>query len=180
MFFDPISAWLVALIADGVVAGANGVSINVQTKYEYERVKQLNESLNNDIRRIKNQYGVTLAESAYNQIQLHIKFVKNSYPFNCSRGQIVIDLDNQDYIIVLLEECSRWYSNYSDEESQKKTKWYKEASLEARRRKQLYAKQLEETRMREAKEKAKDQTMSAIYVVVGLIIFVALIAFFFS
>ena len=56
--------------------------------------------LNANIRRVKEKYGLTLAEMAYEQIQLHIKVTKNNFSFQYAHGQIVIDLDNQEYIIV--------------------------------------------------------------------------------
>lgn len=136
--------------------------------------------LNGDIRRVKNKYGLDLPELAYEQIQLHIRVTNNSFSFQYAHGQIVIDLDNQEYIIALLEACSESYSKYSYDEAEKKTQWYKNAAIEARRRKELYARELEETRIREAKQRERDQTMSNIYLMVGLIIFVAFIVFFFS
>ena len=122
-----------------------------------------------------------LAEEAYKQIQLQIKVTKDSFSFQYAHGQIVIDLDNQEYIIAVLEECAKRFSKYeSVDEYRQKAEWYRNAAIEARHRKEQYAKEIEETRIREAKEREKQQTMSNIYLVVGLVIFVAFIIFFFS
>ena len=65
MYFDPISTWLVSLIADGiVVAGNKGKCFSV-TEYEQKRINEANASLNANIRRIKDKYGLVLAEAAY-------------------------------------------------------------------------------------------------------------------
>ena len=136
--------------------------------------------LNGDIRRVKNKYGLDLPELAYEQIQRHIRVTKKSFSFQYAHGQIVIDLDNQEYIIALLERCSERYSKYSYDEAVEKTQWYKNAAIEAKRRKELYAKQLEETRIREAKQRETDQAMSNIYMVIGLIIIIAFVIFLFS
>lgn len=182
MYFDPLSTWLVVLIADGInIAGEKFGDNSAQAEYDRERIKQGNEWLNGDIRRVKNKYGLDLPEMAYEQVQRHIRATKNSLAFKYTNGQIVIDLDNQEYIIALLEECAKRFSQYdSVEKYRQKTEWYKNAAIEARRRKELYAKELEKTRIREAKAREKQQTMSNIYLVVGLIILVVFIVFFFS
>jgi len=150
-------------------------------EYHQKSIEQGNRILNADIRRIKEKYGITLADMAYEQIERHIKVIKKSYSFEAANGQIVIDLDNQEYIFSVLEECAKQFSKYeSVEKYRQKAEWYKNAVVEARRRKELYSKELEGTRIREAKQREKDQTMSNIYMVVGLIVFVAFIIFFFS
>jgi len=180
MYFDPLSAWLVALIADGIVIAGQKSTGGTAVEYHQKNIKQRNANLNGAIRRIKEKYGLTLAEMAYEQIQLQIKIAKNSISFQHGNGQIVIDLDNQEYIISVLEECSKWYGKYSYEEAKKKAEWYKNAAVEARRRKEQYTKQLEETRIREAKEQEKQQVVSNILLIIGLVIFVGFIVFFFS
>ena len=160
MYFDPLSTWLVVLIADGInIAGEKFGGNSAQAEYDRKRIKQGNEWLNGDIRRVKNKYGVTLPEMAYDQIQLHIRTTRNSLAFKYTNAPIVIDLDNQEYIIEVLEECAKRYSKYTYDEAVKKAEWYKNAAIEARRRKEQYAKQLEEACMREAKEREKQQTL---------------------
>lgn len=176
MFFDPISSWLVVLIADGVVASWDkGRSGAAASGYEQKHVKQANAALNGDIRRVKNKYGLNLPEMAYEQIKLHINITRNSFSFQHANGQIVLDLDNQEYIIALLEACSKWYGKHPYGEDRKKAEWYKNAAIEARRQKDLYTQELEENRIREAEQREKEQALSNIYVVVGLTIFVAFI-----
>ena len=181
MYFDPLSAWLVALIANGIAIvdeKSKGGSI---AEYHQKSIQQSNRILNADIRRIKEKYGLTLAEMAYEQIERHIKVIKKSYSFEAANGQIVIDLDNQEYIIAVLEECAKQFSKYeSVEKYRKKAEWYKNAAVEARRKKELYAKELEENHIRKSKQQEKDQTASNICLVVGLIVVVAFIVFFFS
>lgn len=180
MYFDPLSAWLVALIADGIVVAGERSRGCPASEYDQNRVQQANQRLNSNIRQVKNKYGLDLPELAYEQIQLHIRVTKNSFSFQYAHGQIIIDLDNQEYIIVLLEACSKCYSKFSYDEAKNKAEWYKKAAIEARRRKDAYAKELEEARMMKAKQQEKAQAMSNIYLVIGLILFVAFIIFFFS
>lgn len=181
MYFDPLSAWLVSLVSNGiVVSGEKSLGGNT-ADYHQKRINQSNDMLNGDIRRIKNKYGLSSPEIAYEQIQLHISVTKKSFSFQSANGQIVIDIDNQEYIIEILEECAKFYSQYESlEEYRTKAEWFKKAATEARRRKEQYAKVLEENRIREAKEKEKEQTMTNIYVVVGFLIIFVFLMFFFS
>ena len=182
MYFDPLSAWLVALIADGtIIAGEKFGGRSAMAEYDKKRIKERNEWLNNDIRRLKEKFELVMPEHTYERIQTQIKIYRDSVSFTRPNDPpIVIDLDNQEYIISLLEECSKRYSQYSNDEFRQKSQWFKSAAVEARRRKEQYAKELEETRIREAKEREKQQTTSNILLVIGLVIFIAFIIFFFS
>lgn len=181
MYFAPLSAWLVTLIADGIIVAGEKSKGGTIAEYHQKNIQQSNNMLNADIRRIKEKYGLILAEMAYEQIQLHIRITQKSFSFQSANGRIVLDLDNQEYIIAVLAECAKKFSQYQSVEKYRlKAEWYKNAAIEARRRKEQYAKELEETRINEAKQREKDQTMSNIYLVVGLILFVAFIIFFFS
>ena len=180
MYFDPLSSWLVALIADGIAIAderSRGSSIS---EYNQKHVIQANKMLNGDIRRVKDSYGLHLPELAYQKIQLHIRVTKNSYSFQYAHGQITIDLDNQEYIIALLEACSEWYSKYSYDEAKQKTEWYKNAADEARRRKALYAKELEATRIQEATQKKTIRAIGCVYLIIGLVFLATFIIFSFS
>lgn len=181
MYFDPISTWLVSLIADGiVVAGNKGKCFSV-TEYEQKRINEANASLNANIRRIKDKYGLVLAEAAYKQIQMHIQSTLNTISFHNMHGQINIDLDNQEYIIDIFDECAKRYSQYeSVEKYQKKAEWYRKAASEAREKKAQYAIELEETRKKEAEQREKEQVMSNLYLIIGLAISVAFLFFFFA
>lgn len=179
MYFDPLSAWLVALIADGImIAGEKNRGESV-SEYNQKNIKQSNDMLNANIRRVKDKYELDLPEMAYEQIQIHIKVTQNSLAFKCANGQIVLDLDNQEYIIAVLEECAKRFSKYEAvEKYREKAEWYKNAAVEARRKKELYANELEASRIREAKEREKQKTMGNICLIVGLIVFVVFIVFF--
>ena len=181
MYFDPLSTWLVALIADGIIISGEKFGGNsAQAEYDRKRIKQQNEWLNADIRRTKDKFGLVMPEQTYESIQRRIKVTKDSLVFKYTNAPIIIDLDNQEYLISLLEECSKRYSQYSSEKYLQKAEWFKNAAIGARRRKERYTKELEENRIKEAKEREKQQTMSNIYLVIGLMIFVAFIIFFFS
>lgn len=181
MYFDPLSAWLVALIADGIIITNEKLDGNsAQAEYDRKRIKQQNEWLNADIRRTKDKFGMIMPEQTYESIQRRIKVTKDSFVFKYTNAPIIIDLDNQEYLISLLEECSKRYSQYSNEKYLQKAIWFKNAAVEARLRKERYAKELEENRIKEAKEHKKQQTISNILMVIGLIIFVVFIIFFFS
>lgn len=179
MHFDPLSTWLVVLISDGLIVSSEKSKSKVtMSEYNQKVIKQSNGILNGQIRRIKEKYGVHFPETAYEQIKQQIEVTKHSYSFQYAHGYVVIDLDNQEYIIELLDACSKYYSDNSEssEEYLQKAEWYTEAAIEARKKKEIYAKELEETRIRKEKERA----MSNVYLVIGLTIFVLFILFFFS
>ena len=181
MYFDPLSAWLVSLIADGIIIADEKTRGGSASEYEEKRIQQGNAMLNGDIRRIKAKYGYDLPEMALDQVKLHIRVTQNSFPFQKAYGRIVIDLDNQDYIIELLEKCADSYLPYTSvDQFRQKVETYRNEAAEAKRRRAIHAKALEEAQAREAKQREHDQTMSNIYLVVGLIIFFAFIIFFFS
>ena len=179
MYFDPLSAWLVSLIADGIMIAGEKSNRGAGAEYNQKCIRDYNRFLNGDIRRIKEKYGLVLAEAAYKQIQIHIRATKQSLQF-CTNPQIVIDLDNQEYIIDVLEECAKRYGKYTYDEAIKKAEWYKNAAIEARQKKEQYAKELEESRIKEEKEREKQQTTSNILLVIGLVVFVGFVIFFFS
>lgn len=121
-----------------------------------------------------------MPEQTYESIQRRIKITKDSIVFKYTNATIIIDLDNQEYLISLLEECSKRYSKYSSEEYLKKAEWFKNAAIEARRRKEQYAKTLEETRARDEQVHLKQQAMSNIYLFLGLTILIVFFIFLFS
>ena len=177
MYFDPLSGWLVALIANGVSL-ANEITIgdSALAERDRERAKQSNQWLNNVIRKEKNRTGLSMPEYSYDRIQSFINTCRRSSPFKYGKTAIRIDMDNQEYIIDLLEACSQKYSQYSDENRCNKAKWFKNAANEARRRKEQYAKMLEE----EAKEKQKQLTESNIYFAIGMVLVVLFVIFLIS
>lgn len=180
MYFDPFSAFLVNLIADGIVVAGEKSRGSSASEYDQQCVKQRNEFLNADIRQLKNKFGLRLPELAFESIQRSISVTKDSFAMRYANGQIVIDLDNQEYIVALLEECSKSYSQYSHDSAKQKAEWFKNASIEARRRMEICAKELEATRIREAKQRENEQYISFIFMVIGIMIFFAFLILIFS
>lgn len=178
MYFEPISAWLVALIADGIILIDEKSRGPTVTEYNQKHVKQSNEILNNNIRRVRKDYGLGLPEMAFEKIKLHIQTTQKDFSFRYAHGQILIDLDNQDYIIELLEACEKRFSQHSIvEEYRKKAEWYKSAANEAKRRKEEYIKKCEEERILNEKTQEKEKTMTIVYTVIGFLIIAVFIAF---
>lgn len=178
MYFDPLSAWLVALIADGIIIADRNFGTNsARSEYDQKRIKMSNELLNGDIRRVKKDWGLTCPEHVYEQIQMYIWVTQRDPAFKSANGRIIIDLDNQEYIIAVLEECAKRYSEQSPvEEHREKAKFFKNAAIEARKRQEQYIVELEE----EAKEQEKQQATSNVLLVIGLIIIVAFVVSIFS
>lgn len=181
MYFDPLSTWLVVLIANGINLASEKCGGNVaQTVYEHECATKVNEWLNKELRWIKKKHGVRNANWAFDEVHQCITRASKSYPFNCSRGEIIIELDNQDYLIELLEECAKQYTNrrikfYLSEEG-KDAEWYKNAAIEARR---LRTKYLHETRLKEEQQK-KNEAIGCGFLIVLSFAFIVLLVYFFS
>ena len=114
MYFDPLSSWLVAIIANGAnIAGEKLGGNTAQKAYDQERIERGNQWLNIYIRQIKDKHGLRSPEYAFEQIQLHITTTKESLVFKYTNAPIVIDLDNQEYIISVLEACAKVYADNS-------------------------------------------------------------------
>lgn len=178
MYFDPLSTWLVVLIADGIILFNEKTKSKAAVEYSQKVVKQNNSILNAQIRRIREQYGLNYPEEAYKKIKRQINAIQRSWSFQYAHGQIIIDIDNQDYIIDILEACSKYCNGKGEiyEEYRQRAEWYKNAASEAKKRKSLYVEELEEIH----RQKEKERTMSNIYLVIGLFVFVVFIIFFFS
>ena len=180
MYFDPLSAWIVTLIADGLVISSERCRGGYVREYDRKQIAQSNEILNASIDRIKNKYGVSLPEMAYKEVQLQIKVTMNSTFFKRAGGAIFITPDNQEYIISLLDGCAKQYSGYEYDEAQEKFEFYHSAAIQARTIKKRLEKERKEVQIRQAKELANEQTMSNIYLIIGLIIIVFFLLFLFS
>jgi hypothetical protein len=177
MFFDPVSSWLVVLIADGIILSSEKFGGNAaRDEYERECIKERNHMLNCDIRRIKKKYGLMLSDMAYDEVKRSINFTRKSYPFNCSRGEIIIDLDNQEYIISLLEACAKKYESYSGVDSKKKADWFRKAAVEAKIKKEQYTKVLAQKEL----EKQRQESAGCVILCIGLILLFLFVLFIFS
>lgn len=182
MYFDPLSAWLVALIADGINIADRNLGVNsARVEYDKKNIKLHNEMLNGNIRRVKEEWGLSCPEHVYEQIQMHIWVTQRDPAFKSANGRIIIDLDNQEYIIAVLEECAKRYSEESPvEEHREKAKFFKNAAVEARKRYEQYTIEFEKKRIKDAEEQEKQQATSNVLLVIGLIIIVAFVVFIFS
>ena len=173
MFFDPLSAWLVVLLTEGAIVANEKFGINAsQAEYERECVLEKNKWLNSDIRRIKENNGFSSPEYIYERIKSAVDVTMKAYPFNCGRGNIVLDLDNQKYIIAILEKCAEVY----EIKSPQKAKWFKNAATEARGLEKKY----EEMRIKENKEREKQENKRFIWLLIGAVIVTILAKLIFS
>lgn len=178
MYFDPLSAWLVTLIADGIMVAGDKKGYSSPTERRRQIAKEYNDRLNGYIRGIQRRNGLTLAERSLNEIQNDIKMIKRDFSFQYSQGHIVIELDNQEYIIALLEKCADNYSKYSYEEAVNKAQWYRNAAIEARRRKEQYIKALEEARIKAAEEQRKQNITNTVLSVIAIILISIVVVIF--
>ena len=183
MYFDPISAWLVALLFDGAeIIAERTKGGTVIEEYNRERIESRTRSLNSDIRRMKAKCELIMPEYTLNQIQRHIYLIKKDLQFQQGNGEITIDPDNQDYIIALLESCVETY--HKDEERaltlnqselakkyRAKIESYQKVITDTRELKERQIKEREESRIR--KEKQNENTGKVI--ILGVIIVVLII-----
>ena len=118
MYFDPISAWLVALLFDGAEVLAEQTRGGTIAEYHKERIAQLNRNLNGSIRRERKKYELAVPEMELERIQLHIRIAKKSFEFQQGNGEIIIDPDNQDspvqqgpaFFLVYIESAQESYA----------------------------------------------------------------------
>ena len=175
MYFDPLSSWLVALIADGIMIASDKKGYSSPEKHRIRIAKEYNERLNRYLRGTQRRNGLMLAERTLNEIQNHIKRLKRDLLFEYSQGNIVIELDNQEYIIALLEKCADDYSKCSYEEAVNKAQWYRTAVIEAQRRKEQYLSALQEARIKAAEEERKQNVKNTILSVIAIILITILV-----
>ena len=183
MYFDPISAWLVALLFDGAEVLAEKSRGGSIAEYHKERIVQLNRNLNGSIRRERQKYELDLPEMALERIQLHIRTAKRSFEFQQGNAEIIIDSDNQDYIIALLEACVDKYHEYEKkysysakavEEYRTKAASYQEVIAKTKLEKEMRAKEEAEAKLKQEKERESTSIMTilAILAVIFFVIFI--------
>lgn len=183
MYFDPISAWLVALLFDGAEVLAEQTRGGTIAEYHKERIAQLNRNLNGSIRRERKKYELAVPEMELERIQLHIRIAKKSFEFQQGNGEIIIDPDNQDYIIALLEACvdkcheyekKSSYSAKAVEEYRTKAASYQEVIAKAKLEREKRAKAEAEAKLKQEKEHENTNVMTlfAILAVIIIVIFV--------
>ena len=77
MYFDPLTSWLVALIADGIVISSEHVSDSKMSEHYKENGRRINAGVNGDISRIKTR-GYFSAENALENIKATIERIYDS------------------------------------------------------------------------------------------------------
>ncbi len=176
MYFDPVSTWLVVLIADGIAVlsekSGDGTSYD---KWHREEVERENKILNEILRREKvgyeeiahlyygKQYGAygTGPEAVYQfKVKSMIDRLVKSVTFEKTPWEIVIEPDNQDFIIRLLEDCEKTCLLHEDEKVRERAIRYGEAAKEALKKKEEYLSELEKKRIQEEIEKKRDEEAS--------------------
>ena len=60
MYFDPLSAWLVSLIADGIIIAGEKSNSGAGAEFNQKCIEDYNKYLNADIRRIKSKFMIYL------------------------------------------------------------------------------------------------------------------------
>lgn len=182
MYFDPISAWLVALLFDGteiIFEQARGKTV-VDDFYR-DRIESRNRSLNSDIRRVRAKYELIAPEYTLNLIQRHVCLCKKDIPPQYGVDVICIAQDNQEYIIALLESCVASY--YEDEqkalsfnqtnmagEYRTKIQSYQKVIANVREYQKHQAEKHEATLIKKEKEKQIDNTAKIILIAIAFVI----------
>lgn len=106
MYFDPLTSWLVALIADGISISGSRVSNSQMAQHYRESAKRTNAIMNGSILRIRDK-GYFSAESALNDIKLHVEWAESSYEIKHRYAKLEISKDSFDFIVKLCEECKK-------------------------------------------------------------------------
>ena len=115
MYFDPLTAWLVALLADGTVIAGNHTSSSKMNQYYKESAKRTNDMMNGSILSIRDN-GYASAETALNDIKFHIEWAQKSYEISNHYGELEISKESYEFILRLCEEskvyCEKQYDLY--------------------------------------------------------------------
>lgn len=185
MYFDPISAWLVTLLFDGALIIGEKTKGGTIDEYHKEQIKQANRSLNCNIRGVKAKCELDLPEHALKNIRLHIRIAKNSFSFQQGHGNIIIDTDNQDYIIALLEKCVKIYDEYEKkcldipiaaEKYRSKAESYKKVMANVRQLKEKQDREKEEADIRKVNTTENENSNMILFILAILVIFIAILA----
>lgn len=115
MYFDPVSGWLVALIFDSAITLNEKITSRPERNYNEKEIRSKNKVLNEDIRRLKKQYALSFPEQRIKDIKGYIEVVKSSSEIKFGYSDVIIDYDNQEYMILLLENCVALYRGYAKE-----------------------------------------------------------------
>ena len=117
MYFDPLTAWLVALISDGIIISGEHVSNSKIVQHYKDRAKRTNSVMNSSILTIRNK-GYYSAEAALNRIKIHVELAQKAYEIRQGYAKLEISKESFDFIIKLCEECRadylKQYETYSN------------------------------------------------------------------
>ena len=117
MFFDPLTAWLVTLIADGIIISGEHVSSSEMAQHYKDSAKRTNGIMNGSILSIRNK-GYFSAESALRDIKTHVEWAQKSYEIRQGYAKLEISRESFDFIVKLCEECRadylKQYETYSN------------------------------------------------------------------
>ncbi len=108
MYFDPLTTWLVALFADGIIISGEHASGAKMAQYYKASAKRTNEMMNGSIMSIRNK-GYFSAESALRDIKFHVEWAQKSYEIRQGYAKLEISRESFDFIVKLCEECRADY-----------------------------------------------------------------------
>lgn len=110
MFFDPLTSWLVVLIADSISASSNHVSNAQMAEYYKKSAKRVNNIMNGSILALRDK-GYVSAEHALRDIKIHVEWAQKSYEISHGYAKLEISRESFEFIIKLCEECQAKFSD---------------------------------------------------------------------
>lgn len=183
MYFDPVSSWLVILLANAPEILSEKLGGDQSAEYYRENLALYTKMLNAEIRAIKDKTGIDqYPDMTLERIQRSIRSTQNvCSAIKYGYGKLIIDPDNQEYIVNLIAKCAEQYRElerkYVDNpvragEYRKKAESYENTVLKARDYWKKQALQMEEERI------LQEKTGKSILCLLG--VFIILIIIFFS
>lgn len=110
MFFDPLTAWLVVLIGDGLTISSQYIGNSEMAQHYKKMAKMHNDIMNGSILSLRNK-GYSSAEYALQQIKHHVEFAQKQSGICNGYAQLEISRESYEFIIKLCEECKTDYYN---------------------------------------------------------------------
>ena len=193
MYFDPLTTWIVALLANGTVLAGEHVSDAEVTQYYKNEVRKSNINLNNEIRR-RFANSDHLADFQIRELRRLLNYYKNRFEYRY--GAVELDPDVQTLIINLFEkyivEHKEILQRYEESYNKRKTTEhvsYLERSINEEQTELAFCQQVitavEEQRRRKKQEEAekqkaeeKESKSGCFYVIFFVVLIVSIIAFF--
>ncbi len=101
MYFDPLTTWIVTLLADGIILSGEH-ECRYETRLYYEKIaKETNVRLNGDLRRLLGTYS-NLAEFQVRQIRYTLECYRKKFEYRY--GAMELDPDVQERILILFKK----------------------------------------------------------------------------